>query len=270
MILRRMSRRRWAIGGMLAAALVGAVGLLFGPDLLNAADPDALWKIVHGVCVPHQELALDPSPCAFVSAGSQRELGYAVLKDRSGATQYLLIPTDKVTGIEDPKLLKPGTETYLIKAWAFRSLLFARLGHDLPAQDVSLAINSVPGRSQNQLHIHIDCVRPDVRDALKAAQASIGPEWKPLAPPFSSHTYQAMAIPAQELERSNLFHRLARTVPAGSMGQETLVVIGAILADGKPGFDILTDRVGSSPGDMASGEELQDHDCAVKSDTPPA
>ena len=255
-----------ALAAALGLGAVVAVGVLAGPQLLDAADPDALWKIVHGVCVPHQQIALDPAPCAYVSAGPGHEPGFAVLKDRTGATQYLLIPTDKVTGIEDPKLLKPGTEAYLTNAWAYRNLLFARLGHDLPAEDVGLAINSLYGRSQNQLHIHIDCMRADIRDALKAQQASIGPELKPLAQPLVGHAYAAMAIPAQDLERTNLFRRLARTVPAGGMGRETLVVVGATLPSGQPGFDVLVDRTNPATGDMASGEELQDHDCAVKAD----
>jgi CDP-diacylglycerol pyrophosphatase len=266
-----MSRRLWILlGGAVASLAVFAGGLLLGPGLLDAADPDALWKIVHGVCAPHQEMALDPAPCAFVSAGSKERLGYAVLKDRTGATQYLLIPTDKVTGIEDPRLLQPGTETYLERAWAFRNLLFARLGHDLPAEDVSLAINSVSGRSQNQLHIHIDCVRADIRGLLRTAQPSLGPAFTPLDVPISGRAYRAMAIPAQDLERTNLFHRLARTVPAGGLGGETLVVVGATLPDGKPGFDVLVDRADPATGDVASGEELQDHDCAVKADKAPA
>ena len=177
-----------------------------------------------------------------------------------------MIPTDKITGIEDPRLLRPGTETYLAKAWAYRTLLFARLGRDLPAEDLALAINSAPSRSQNQLHVHVDCIRADVRDALKAQQASIGPELKPLVRPLSPvRPYMAMAIPARDLERTNLFRRIAGAVPAGSMGQQTLVVVGATLASGEPGFDVLVDHVGAAPGDMASGEELQDHDCAVKS-----
>jgi CDP-diacylglycerol pyrophosphatase len=252
----------------LAGLAVIAVGVLSAPAVVGAADPDALWKIVHGLCAPHEASALDPSPCAFVSAGSAHRLGYAVLKDRDGETQYLLIPTDKVTGIEDPRLLAPGSETYLAAAWAFRSLVFARLGHALPAGDVGLAINSLYGRSQNQLHIHIDCVRPDVRDSLKRGQATIGPELGPLSGPLAGHRYLAMEIPAKDLETTNLFRRLARTVPAGTMGRETLVVIGVTLPSGAPGFDVLVDRADAAGGDMASGEELLDHDCAVKADRP--
>ncbi len=77
-----------------------------------------------------------------------------------------------------------------------------------------------------------------------------------------------MAIPAADLARTNLFRRLARTVPAGSMDRETLVVVGATLASGEPGFDLLVDRADSASADRASGEELQDHDCALKAEAP--
>jgi CDP-diacylglycerol pyrophosphatase len=262
-----MKGRPWRL---LAAALgcvaVVAAGVLAGPALLDAADPDALWNIVHGLCVPHQEIGLNPAPCAVVSLGSPQAPGYAVLKDRDGQTQYLLIPTDKITGIEDTQLLKPDSEAYLVHAWAFRALDFARIGHALPDRDMSLAINSEHGRTQNQLHIHIDCVRQSVRDALARDQDSIGPELKPMSEPLAGHVYEAMAIPAPDLERTNLFRLLARTVPEGSMGRETLVVIGATLVSGQPGFDVLVDRADPAQGDVASGEQLQDHDCALSTD----
>ena len=256
---------RWT--GLAGLALLGAGGLLALPAL-GAGDPDVLWKIVHGQCAPHQAAALDPAPCAFVTPASAPGLGYAVLKDRDGASQYLLIPTDRVTGIEDPKVLKPGSETYLERAWAFRTLAFARLGRTLPDTAVSLAINSEHGRSQNQLHVHIDCVRIDVRDALRRNQAAIGTALKPLPETLAGHAYLAMAIPALDLQRTNLFRRLARTAPPGGMGRETLVVVGATLATGEPGFDVLVDRADSASGDRASGEELQDHGCAIKAETP--
>ncbi len=258
---------RVATSGLAALAALAAAWLAAAPAQ-GADDPDVLWKIVHGQCAPRQAASLNPAPCAFVSPPRAQGLGYAVLKDRDGATQYLLIPTDRVTGIEDARLRRPGSETYIERAWAFRTFLFTRLGRTLPDADVSLAINSQYGRSQNQLHIHIDCVRADVRDALKRNQASIGPEWRPLPEPLAGHAYSAMAMPAKDLERINLFRRLAGTVPAGGMGLQTLVVVGATLSSGEAGFDVLIDRADLQAGDHASGEELQDHDCAVKSDQP--
>jgi CDP-diacylglycerol pyrophosphatase len=43
------------------------------------------------------------------------------------------------------------------------------------------------------------------------------------------------------------------------MRLETLVVVGAIGADGQAGFVILADRADYTAGDTGSGEELQDH-----------
>ena len=58
---------------------------------------------------------------------------------------------------------------------------------------------------------------------------------------------------------------LADGVPGAgkAMGEQTVVVVGAEFAGGYPGFIILTDRVNLASGDHASGEELQDHGCAV-------
>jgi CDP-diacylglycerol pyrophosphatase len=42
-----------------------------------------------------------------------------------------------------------------------------------------------------------------------------------------------------------------------------LFVVGAEFAGGSPGFIILTNQVNLASGDHASGEELQDHGCAI-------
>ena len=94
----RPAGRAW-MAALLPLAMAAA--LLAGPAAVRAADPDALWKLVQGQCAPHQAAALNPAPCAYVQEGGSHRLGYALLKDRTGETQYLLIPTDKVTGIED-------------------------------------------------------------------------------------------------------------------------------------------------------------------------
>jgi len=47
-----------------------------------------------------------------------------------------------------------------------------------------------------------------------------------------------------------------------NMGEYTLVVAGATFA-GKPGFIVLADRADLLRGDVANGESLQDHSCAV-------
>ncbi|MFL5335471.1 MAG: CDP-diacylglycerol diphosphatase [Geminicoccaceae bacterium] len=77
-----------------AAHFVATLGLLgCAATRAETSDPDALWKIVHGRCVPNQRLHGDPSPCTMVELRGGVARGYAVLKDRRGVAQYLLIPT---------------------------------------------------------------------------------------------------------------------------------------------------------------------------------
>jgi CDP-diacylglycerol pyrophosphatase len=84
------------------------------------ADPDALWTIVHDRCVPDRQHYGDPAPCAWVNLSSGKQNGYAVLKDIAGTTQYLLIPTARITGIESPAILAPDATNYFAAAWRVR------------------------------------------------------------------------------------------------------------------------------------------------------
>ena len=240
-----------------------ALVLLAASLAVRAADPDALWKIVHNRCGPDQQRNTDPAPCAAVSLADGEAHGYAILKDIRGATQFLLIPTGRIKGIESPDILAPDAPNYFAAAWAARSFMAAVLHHDLPRDEVSLAINSPHARTQEQLHIHIDCLRPDVVAALHANTAAIGPAWAPLPASLAGHPYRVRWLAETELASSDPFKLLAADVGAAAMPQQTLVVAGAVAADGQPGFVLLADHADLATGDRAGGEELQDHDCAV-------
>jgi CDP-diacylglycerol pyrophosphatase len=226
----------------------------------RAADPSALWHIVHDRCVPNEQAKQDPAPCTAVDLAH----GYAVLKDIDGNTQFLLIPTARVGGIEDPAILAPDAPNYWDVAWQARRDVEQRAGHPLPRDALSLAINAVSGRSQDQLHIHIDCIRPDVRATLAQHQSDIGPQWGEFSPPLAGHRYRAMRLAQPELGTTNPFRLLASaSVPQAEMGQHTLVLVGATFAPDQPGFILLDDRADLAAGDRGSGEALQDHECAL-------
>src|SRR5579864_9069445 len=104
---RRMSLREGAMATVAAAALT-LVLLVAGPRAAESADPDALWRIVHTLCVTDMRLSGNPAPCTRVDLAGR----YAVLKDIRGQTQLLLIPTDRLLGIESPQLLTPGAANY--------------------------------------------------------------------------------------------------------------------------------------------------------------
>ena len=216
-----------------------------------SADPNALWDIVNGQCVPDQRTHSDPAPCASADLSG----GYAVLKDLVGSTQFLLIPTERIAGIESPEIAAADAPNYFADAWRARSYVEQRAGRPIPRDWISLAINSSAARSQNQLHIHVDCVRADVRQSLAAHGSDIGPTWTPFPVQLVGQRYRAMAVTGEDLGSVNPFLLLADDVGEESMGAQTLVVVGT--ADG---FVLLAGRSEDTSPGSGHGEDLQDHD----------
>lgn len=251
----RLGALRRPLGAAVLALVAAAV------PAARAADPDILWRIVHEQCVPNQQQHANPAPCALVDPAG----GYVILKDIRGKTQYLAIPTARVTGIEDPLLLRANTPNYFAAAWRQRGYTEKAAGGTLPRDALSLAVNSPFGRSQNQLHIHIDCLREDVRAALHRQLARIGERWAPLAEPLARHRYWARRVVGDELGDADPFKLLAAGKPgaAAAMNRLTLVVVGALFAGNRPGFVLLDTQLDLARGNHASGEELQDHACAL-------
>ncbi|MBN8904784.1 MAG: CDP-diacylglycerol diphosphatase, partial [Rhodospirillales bacterium] len=135
-------RLRLALSGLgLAAAFV-----LGATAISRAADPSVLWHIVNDQCVPNQERDRDPAPCAAVSLSPDRAQGYVVLKDIVGIAQFLVMPTARISGIEDPAILAHGATNYWAPAWETRRNADVRLPRNLDRTEVSLAINSRGGR----------------------------------------------------------------------------------------------------------------------------
>jgi CDP-diacylglycerol pyrophosphatase len=236
-----------------------ALGLLFASPA-RAQNPDALWNILHNRCVPNVIATGDASPCVEVDQPNATPSGWVVLKDINGATQFLVMPTQKITGIEDPLVLQPGEPNFFAAAWEARRFFLARVGHGVPQGVISLTINSPTGRTQNQLHIHIDCLRADIRDTLAGALGSIGADFTPL--PLAGHPYRARRLNGPDLT-DNPFLLLAAETPPDAMGRHTLAVVAERFPDGKDGFVLLDDEADLLHGDRASSEELQDHACAV-------
>jgi len=225
------------------------------PAWAGDKNPSALWQIVHGKCAIHPEKA--PVPCAVYDAKG----GYAVLHSLEGRGQYLLIPTVRMAGMESAGLLDPKTPNYFADAWAQRQRVSMDYGVSVPREDLSLAINSVLGRTQDQLHIHIDCVRGDVKRALAAHLPSVGEEWAYFPVALAGRRYRARWIEGDVISGSP-FRLLAASLPdpAAEMGSHTLVMVPEMRA-GRPGFVLLDDHVHGL--DRASGEVLQDHACGV-------
>jgi len=249
------------------AAICACVSLLL--LAANAAQitlpRNALWGVVHELCVPGQSQHHDPMPCLQVELNRGIESGFAILRDPRGGIQFLLVPTTQISGIESPIVRGPNATNYFASAWEEQTHIDDALHLILPRDDVGLAINSAVSRSQDQLHIHFSCIRADVWETLHEHEGNIGNQWAPFNSSLVGHRYNAMWVSGEHLSPHNPFRLLAEGLPDATrdMGNRTLVVIGLTRADGTKGFVILEDKVNIERSDLAIGEELLDNACHV-------
>jgi CDP-diacylglycerol pyrophosphatase len=218
---------------------------------------DALRHIVQDQCIVNWRQKHDPAPCrrVFLPDSNGEASGYALLDDRKGGAHYLLIPTQTMAGIESSELLDPDLPNYFAEAWRARDLITTFVGHAVPRTAVGLAINTAHTRTQDQFHVHIECLRQDVAASLHESAERIGSVWAPVM--VAGSTYQAQRVMGDGLDGSNLFEMLANLKPdvRHHMGDYTLVAAGMQFSSG-PGFVILT---GTGP----TGELLLDASCVV-------
>jgi CDP-diacylglycerol pyrophosphatase len=250
--------------GWVAAVVVVAVLIVVGiTTFLRAlASPSALWRIVQ-LCVAEQEQGhVPPGDCVSVD----RKDNVAILRSIEGRWQYLAIPTTRVTGIEDPQVRDPRSPNYWALAWSAAER-YLPPSVTKSRTNIALAINSVPGRSQNQLHIHISCIKPAVKSMLQADQNTIGTTWSRPFLDVGGQEYRVIRVQSPTLNGHNPFALLASLPGAAQhMGLHTLVVTGAAWNNGKSmGFYVLDDYAHDSAAgtDDGHGESLLDEDCAA-------
>ncbi|HEY1721919.1 MAG TPA: CDP-diacylglycerol diphosphatase [Magnetospirillaceae bacterium] len=191
----------------------------------------------------------------------------AAIKDISPVktSRYLQIPTTPITGIE---AITDDTPNYFADAWASaQTVLKPALKTDSPPRDeIGVAINSECGRSVDQMHIHIDCVDPDVWAWLRQHGNDIDEKWKPTYAymregdaPFPFQHYRMRWVAGQDLRDINPFHWLLHDLSAkGQTGDYTLGIVGAPAGDagshdGQAGFFAFVDATARH---TAHAEEL--------------
>ncbi|MEH1977329.1 MAG: CDP-diacylglycerol diphosphatase [Nostoc sp.] len=157
-------------------AVISITTISISPALTQ--DRDYLWRKVQE-CTINQKQKKDPSPCQYVDLKNN----YAIVYDH--ASEYLLIPTVKITGIEDPKIWDSKNNPYYPYFWYFAWNETLKYVPNKTPKQLGLAVNSKYGRGQDQLHIHMSCINKKVSDQLeKLAKAQrITTKWPDINTP---------------------------------------------------------------------------------------
>ena len=249
------------------------------PTLLGGVDP--LWVQV-SKCIQYalkaNLLARDldftkapAAPCAYVDSptgiNSLIGAGYTIVKDISAkkTAAFLALPSKIVTGIEDPQVYyfagpssnSTYSHNYWSDAWGLRKYVRVASGKTLTDLQLGLAINSVAARTINQLHIHMACLRKDVRLAI-AGKATANWSAKPIVMPpapgqTTGHSYYLILLAS--LINQNPFLVMHSAPLFKDPGLVTMVVAGAP----NNRFYLLLDYTTAT--DRGFGEELLDQSC---------
>jgi CDP-diacylglycerol pyrophosphatase len=191
------------------------------------------------------------SDCRSFTTNEKQE--YIILKDNAPQKQqgYLLIPVEPITGVEDEKIFSAPYIDLWSSAWLWSEKYPGR-----PPAATGLALNSALARTQNQLHIHISCILPDVTKAL----------WKKKISPDPNHatsiqlgpnrtTYRAVAVPT--LDGANSPFTIARTIAQSTKTEMREQGIAVVRGKKSNGFYVL-----DTTENRGGAEELLNQTCA--------
>jgi len=198
-------------------------------------------------------LGVDARDAVFVD--DQR--GFVVIRAPGDATRIIVVPTDPIEGIESPSLLREDAPNYWAYAWGERGRVAAVAPRPVGWDDIGMAINSRPRRTQDQMHIHVDCLDARLKKALAGAKLSTQ-RWSTLSLKLWGR-YRVKRLPEDGLEHS-VFQQVAKEVPGArtSMSLQTIAVVGVTDGKGERGFALLEKGAGGST------EEPLDHKCRAE------
>ena len=218
------------------------------------ADRDFLWKEIGGVCVPAYKTDDVYGPCAMVNLNDD----YAIYKTDDNPSEYLLIPTGRITGIEDVKLQLATEPNRFYDAWQSRGFMTQRLNRPIKEHMISLAVNAANARTQDQLHIHISCLASEARNIIARLPVNqLNGQWSASAVEIAGYRFFYKKLSMDELKKENLFITAKEKV---DQEKGTFAYAGIGLVNLDPGNFLLLTGIGTSDRGVA-GERLQDHQC---------
>ena len=218
------------------------------------ADRDFLWKEIGGVCVPAYKTNDVYGPCAVVNLDQD----YAIYKADSDPYQYLLIPTGRVTGIEDVKLQQATEPNRFYNAWQSRGFMTQRLNKPIKEHMIALAVNSINTRTQDQLHIHISCLSSEARKIIAGLPLNqLKGQWSEKTVEIGAYRFYYKKLSIDELKTENLFITAKEKV---DQEKGTFAYAGIGLVNLDPDNFLLLTGVGTEQRGVAA-ERIEDHRC---------
>ena len=170
-LVRRPLSGRWG-AVWLVVLLVGLAGIVaYGPGLKRRA----LWAAINA-CEVAERWTGSAWPCLFVSqTPGGRDI--VVLNAPLEPGHVLVVPSERIDGIESPELAGRSGSDYLAAAWRLREQATAHIAGKPGWADFGLAINGPWNRTQKQLHIHVECLTREAAQAFAALRGIPAGPW---------------------------------------------------------------------------------------------
>ena len=242
-------------------SLALACALLFAAAPASAGERGLLWRVVQ-TCLADHAITGGSFPCLAVDTEHGDDSGFVALRAPFERLHVIVTPTVRTIGIEATRLVAPDAPNYFADAWAVRHFVADDLVQKPGRSDLAMAINSKPGRSQDQLHIHVACIRPEVKRSLASLAGTLQPgRFTPVKVLPRSPRYMAMPLAGPDLAGQNPFAIVADEMKPADMSDVTIVLVGTGASDERPGFVLLARSRLHGVWDDAHGEALLDGSC---------
>lgn len=231
-------------------SVVASAEIVWPPTTGGEFTRNGLWRNVQARCLT----AGTPrhADCAVVD----RDRGLVLYKDAVGASHYLVIPDHAVSGVEDARVWTGTRPNGWAFGWEERQIVAKAVGKPLPDTLIGLAVNSRGSRSQDQLHIHLDCISGAAQKFL--TQDGIASTWREFT--FAGKRVRARRVPADPpVLDFNPFDAVRQET--GTTGQTPDRGIFVAYAGG--GFVVVDEPVALAPGNNGHVSDFLDRRCKL-------
>ncbi|MGF1987183.1 MAG: CDP-diacylglycerol diphosphatase [Nostoc sp. ZfuVER08] len=232
---------------------------IFRSQTLAQSDRDFLWQKVQQCVANQQGQPPKPDPCLYVDLNKRY-----VVANGSNPVEYLLLPTDKIEGIEDPNISRSNSIPYWQYAWEeARKYVPTKKPQVQYRNQYGLAINSQQARNQDQLHIHMSCIKQSVSMQLETDDNQIpNGNFNNFILTLENNQYNIMKLDNDSLtNNNNPFYLVNRSLASSQkMADQSIAVVGRR----RGGYYILNTESDATKGYKAAAEKLLDEDCSTQ------